>query len=531
MEQTNGYLRLAFQAGKAYVKVYPAVGEGKPLALREAENYLNQQGFTEYDALGFRKIVLEGQGVMCLGDSKVSFVTEMMTATISADKMSCVCRFFPPSVGGGLLSEKDILEGIKTSGVTAGIDTAVIEDFMRHPVYFTDVEVARGIPARQGHDAFIEYFFNTSPNRKPHHNEDGSVDYHNLSILNEVAENELLARLHPADPGEAGIDILGRGLNPSPVKFARLDIGRNIRLSADQTEAFSEVTGHVTMINNKIFVSAVYEIPGDVGLATGDVSYKGNVHVGGSVRSGFSITCDGDIIVDGEVEDALLDAGGQIIVKHGFHGKGNGILQSKSNVICKFIENGKVFAGGYVESGSVLNSEITAKGDVNICSKKGFIAGSIVRTIGNVSAVTIGSEIGSKTSIEAGVDADARDRLKALLKEAEEAEKRLSELGTSLSSYKNMLASSSKVDAKKILKFKQIAAESIRMQTLLNTHNEEIEHIRASLSEMSTARISVEHDIYPGVNLTIASYQRMLDKKFSHCYFVVTEGEIRMTSM
>ena len=58
MEQTNGYLRLAFQAGKAYVKVYPAVGEGKPLALREAENYLNQQGFTEYDALGFRKIVL-----------------------------------------------------------------------------------------------------------------------------------------------------------------------------------------------------------------------------------------------------------------------------------------------------------------------------------------------------------------------------------------------------------------------------------------------------------------------------------------
>ena len=315
------------------------------------------------------------------------------------------------------------------------------------------------------------------------------------------------------------------------MKFARLDIGRNIRLSADQTEAFSEVTGHVTMINNKIFVSAVYEIPGDVGLATGDVSYKGNVHVGGSVRSGFSITCDGDIIVDGEVEDALLDAGGQIIVKHGFHGKGNGILQSKSNVICKFIENGKVFAGGYVESGSVLNSEITAKGDVNICSKKGFSAGSIVRTIGNVSAVTIGSEIGSKTSIEAGVDADARDRLKALLKEAEEAEKRLSELGTSLSSYKNMLASSSKVDAKKILKFKQIAAESIRMQTLLNTHNEEIEHIRASLSEMSTARISVEHDIYPGVNLTIASYQRMLDKKFSHCYFVVAEGEIRMTAM
>ena len=229
--------------------------------------------------------------------------------------------------------------------------------------------------------------------------------------------------------------------------------------------------------------------------------------------------------------DALLDAGGQIIVKHGFHGKGNGILQSKSNVICKFIENGKVFAGGYVESGSVLTSEITAKGDVNICSKKGFIAGSIVRTIGNVSAVTIGSEIESKTSIEAGVDADARDRLKVLLKEAEEAEKRLSELGTSLSFYKNMLASSSKVDAKKILRFKQIAAESIRMQTLLNTDNEEIEHIRASLSEMSTARISVEHDIYPGVNLTIASYQRMLDKKFSHCYFVVTEGEIRMTAM
>lgn len=47
-----------------------------------------------------------------------------------------------------------------------------------------------------------------------------------------------------------------------------------------------------------------------------------------------------------------------------------GLLEAKGNVITKYIENAKVFAGGYVETGSIIYSEVSAGEDVIVAEKK-----------------------------------------------------------------------------------------------------------------------------------------------------------------
>lgn len=229
-------------------------------------------------------------------------------------------------------------------GIRFGICQENIADFLANPIYCTQIVVAEGKQPRHGHDAKIEYFFNINPSLKPKHNEDGSVDYHALNTICAVEKGDKLATLHPVDEGEPGMDVFGKALPPRSVKNKVLEYGRNISISEDGLHLFSDVTGHVSLTGGKVFVSDVYEVQADVDTSTGDINYAGSVHIHGSVRGGFVVTSRGDIVVDGSVEDAMLQAGGDIIVQCGIQGMQRGLLEAKGNVITKYIENAKVFA-------------------------------------------------------------------------------------------------------------------------------------------------------------------------------------------
>lgn len=116
------------------------------------------------------------------------------------------------------------------------------------------------------------------------------------------------------------MDVFGKALPPRSVKNKVLEYGRNISISEDGLHLFSDVTGHVSLTGGKVFVSDVYEVQADVDTSTGDINYAGSVHIHGSVRGGFVVTSRGDIVVDGSVEDAMLQAGGDIIVQCGIQG-------------------------------------------------------------------------------------------------------------------------------------------------------------------------------------------------------------------
>ena len=235
-----------------------------------------------------------------------------------------------------------------------------------------------------GKDAKIEYFFNTNLNLKPKKNEDGSVDYrdHMNMIKYHVKAGDLLARLIPEDPGTPGMNVFGEEISPRTVRSLTLDYANNMKCNEEKTEIFSEVTGHASLVKGKVFVSSVFEVPADVTgyNPIGNVEYAGNVHVAGNVKGGFEVRAKGDIIVEGVVEDALLEAGGQIDRKTWNTRNGKRLSSSGREQCdyCQFIENAIDGPADFVETNSILHSRVSAASEIHVSGKKGFITGGMV---------------------------------------------------------------------------------------------------------------------------------------------------------
>ena len=57
-----------------------------------------------------------------------------------------------------------------------------------------------------------------------------------------------------------------------------------------------------------------------------------------------------------------------------------GILKAQGNIITKFIENAEVIAGGYINTNSILHSKVSAKGDIIVSGRRGFVTGGMIRS-------------------------------------------------------------------------------------------------------------------------------------------------------
>ena len=79
---------------------------------------------------------------------------------------------------------------------------------MNARLYCTPIVLAKGIPVVEGKSAVIKYNFSTKLESKPKVLEDGTVDFHNLDIINHVNEGDVLAVMEPMVEGTPGKDLL-----------------------------------------------------------------------------------------------------------------------------------------------------------------------------------------------------------------------------------------------------------------------------------------------------------------------------------
>lgn len=532
MAQLNGYIRIEIKEGEALCHIFPPKEGGEDINFLEMEEFLASHGLREFDKKTFREALSsKKEGTFFLGACPNIEFSESMTTRISLDKMKVTCRFMPASYGGQQLTIKDIMADLTNRGIVYGVRQEEILRFLEERLYATDYDFAVGTQPDIGRDAKIEYFFNINPSLKPRHNEDGSVNYHDLNTICKVYDGDILARLTPEDRGKPGKDVMGREIPTRNVKTKRLEFGRNIRLSEDRTEIYSEVTGHVSLTNDKVFVSDVYEVPADVDNSVGNINYNGNVHVQGSVRGGFSIIAKGDVIIEGVVEDALVQAGGQIIVKRGIHGMKRGILDAKGNVIIKFIENAKVFSGGYVETGSIIYSEVNAADDVIVMDRKGFIAGGVVRAGGKVESMTVGSPMGAATRLEVGMAPAKKQRYSELSHSISSLTKKINKLNPVIKTYNDFVESGKTLDNKNMLYLSKLMNELKQTKDMLQECRIEFNVLHQELLNSRHAKIIIRRDIFAGVIVTISDLSMTQKDKRSFCQFEKKNGEIVVTTL
>lgn len=375
--------------------------------------------------------------------------------------------------------------------------------------------------------AAIEYKFNTELKPTPKMNDDGTVDFHTLENVNHIRKGEVVAVLHPEDRGTPGEDLLGRKVMPKKVKHVIFRHGRDLTVSEDGLQLISSVSGHVTLENDKVFVSNVLEIV-DVDNSTGDIDYQGNVNIKGNVLAGFSVKATGDIAVSGIVEGATIVAGGNITFNRGVQGMNRAVIKAGGNIVTKFLESvEQVEAGGSIETDSILHSKVNAKGSIKAAGKKGLIIGGEVRSMTLVEAKVIGNELGTATVIGVGVDPAAKRRL-------DELQKSLQTMGTNkiqLNQIITALRKKQDLEGELSQDKKEMLQKTMKNMLIIDKElaeqKKEFEDLQSVVSEDSNARIKVYGTAYAGTKLIFGDQFMFIKEKYDHCQFIKERADIK----
>lgn len=527
----NGYFRLWGAEGDTRIKLIPPTDGGMPLFVGDVIDYLNFHKI-DFDITALSSAVssLEFETVVFLNKDPLIPVNEELVITIDADRMCAWGRFTCASDKGQEMTKEEILSDLKYKGVKYGIDEMAIDFYLSSKLYLENIALANGMPAVQGHDASIEYFFNTDNHIRPTLNEDGSVDFFNLNIINKAEEGQLLARLTKEVEGQPGTDVLGNSIPPHKVARKKLKYGRNISVNEDSTEIYSECNGHVSLVDGRVFVSDVMMVE-NVDPSTGNIEYEGNVQVNGNVCSNFSVKAKGDVEVKGVVEGAQIEAGGNISIARGMNGMGKGTLKAGGNIIAKFIENSVIEAEGYVESESIMHSEVVAGTEVHVNGKRGFISGGKVSATNLIEAKILGSEMGTDTLVEIGLSAFAKKRFKEVGEEIEEVNKVLGRAIPIMEAAKGRIEEGQVMSEEQLENVRNIYNLSKIKTAELKTLQSEYEELEGKLEADKDAQVVVTDTVYPGVKVVISDVSKIIKKSMAHCKFVKDRGDVKMTGL
>ena len=321
-------------------------------------------------------------GFVVLKDNKLIILSPLV---ISKDKIKAFYYMYP-SKFGDYPPFKDIEEILHSEKIITVVQKDRYEKQMaslnKENPQLAKVLVAEGKDPVDGYEDYFEPLLDIEK-KIGKLLSDGRIDFKETGSIIQVQKNQEILKKIPGVKPQAGYDLYGEQV-PAAVKDTNgLRKGDGVIASTfDQTIYIAEIDGCLKVIKNKVSIFPVAEIHGDVGLDTGNINFNGTVHVTGSVKPGFKIHADSDVIIDEEVEEAFISAGGNITVKMGVMGKESGKLSAGGNVSAKFLQNAKVEAGGSVIiEDSIINCDVLCYKSINVTGKNGKIIGGKVMAL------------------------------------------------------------------------------------------------------------------------------------------------------
>ena len=317
---------------------------------------------------------------------------------VSADKMEA---FILVAEKGTRIRKDRLLLSLEEKGVKTGIDYVTLERLENQGADSNMVILATGRRPQTGADGWYEFFFDINIKKEPKLLEDGSVDYQNIKWFELVRKGDVVAKYHEPELGNPGLNILGDEVPAKKGRELRHLTCKGVTLEPDKKTYIASTDGKIEYKGDGLEVTNIL-VQDSVTQATGNVEFNGSVYVRGEVGDGAIIRAEKDILVDGFVEGAVLEAGGDIILRKGNNGDGRGRLKAKGSIMGRFFERANVRAGKHINANYCLNSELWADGRIEIAGKNGSLAGGSAYAAQGINAFNIGNAAGIKTGISVG---------------------------------------------------------------------------------------------------------------------------------
>ena len=303
----------------------------------------------------------------------------------------------------------DVLQTLQSRSISFGIKEDIIKttlDEVRQKNFSVEnVLIAEGDHAIQGEDGRLEFLFNVDKKIKPQEGAHGKVDFHELSMVENVEKEQPLVKLVDSTLGTPGKNVYGKMVNPVHGKPCALPIGENTKVSnKDAKVLLSNIDGIVKYAGGVISVKSCYAVEKDVDFSTGNITSKGTVVVKGNVRSGFILDAVGDVEVWGTVEDSIIKSKGNVLIKGGFIGSGKGKIEADGDVTIYFARNQTIVANNVKILREAVDCIIYAKNTVKVHGDKISIEGGITTAGATIEVESLGSKNEAHTDVEVGIN-------------------------------------------------------------------------------------------------------------------------------
>jgi uncharacterized protein (DUF342 family) len=532
---TDGEAFVQLSPGGAFLKVVPPVGKGRKATESQAMHALNARKVTNIDASAVAKAVKEAAGTYVrVGDFEHRPTNDsVVSIEIAEGEMKAYIKATPPGEGGCDLSVETYLSFLRNNRVIHGVKEEFLRNFADKPVYKEPVLVAEGTKPVDGRDAYIQYNFETDPSKvRLRESSSGRVDFKELNIIQNVVENQPLAKKIAPEAGVLGKTVTGKVIPARNGRDTSLPVGKNVHVGDDGVTIIADINGQVVVVSGKINVEPVYTVQGDVNLKTGNIIFLGTVIINGNVEDGFSIKAAGNIEVNGTVEKAELDAEGDIIVHQGITGKSGGLVRAGRSVWARFIENAIVEAGNMVvASDGIINSQVDAFKRIICQGKRAHIVGGRLRASEEINAKILGSPTsGTETICEVGFDPKSKAELDQYKLDKEGAEKELDETQRNIQTLINIKKQRKTLPEDKEAYLTELMDKRQILMGDIKKADEGIIRVQEFLDSIkSRGRVSASAKVYPGVKVLIRDMREDVRNEYRAVTFILENGLIRVS--
>jgi uncharacterized protein (DUF342 family) len=346
--------------------------------------------------------------------------------TIADDKMLATMCLYPGLPEAPPCTVDSIRAICNEQEIYCGIDELIIQETIdqvnKRGQPMLEVPVARGLLPVDGNDAYLRFEVETGP-LPGTILQDGSIDWRERKIFIGIDKDELIATKIPLTSGTPGRDVLNHSIHQKPGKDISVKVTGDVKYIEEKRQVLATCSGVLSIVNGTdVKVSAKQTINGDVDFSVGNIVSNDGLEIKGDVKSGFIISCKGDLFIAGNIYDATIHANGNSKLASGLLGE-KSTLTTNGDVEISFIERASINSGGtLIISKGAYYANVSSKKMI-LCHSNSKIVGGTFCSCQNFIGGIVGSDNAIPTIIAVGVEPSRykqRDKLSANIHDLEQ---------------------------------------------------------------------------------------------------------------
>ncbi len=455
---------------------------------------------------------------------------EHVQVRVSADGVRAHLSVGSPEDWGAPTRE-ELVDVLKEAGVVFGIRMEALDQAIRNCPSEHAVLVAEGLAPIDGKDGWLEILV-SSIDTIADDPAAAKVNLRERHFVHNVLKGDRLAVVHPPEPGQPGRSVSGAVVPPHDGKPVAASLEPNTGFDpGDGRVIVALEDGHAFMREGGgIRVVPTITVNGDVDYAVGNIDFVGSLSVEGDIKSDLIVKVRKILDVVGNVEDAQIEVGGNVIVRKGFVGRGKGVITSGGSITIHHVLNQTLNAVAdiIVEKESV-NGNLCAGG--KIFSPQAIFAGGQLDAQQDIEVQTLGSADGSTARVRTGRRGRILDRLAVVEKEMKQAEKQVGEVKEAVFRLIRMKLDVPNLGPEKEAMLAKLQEAQKMLPRQLETLQQEKVRLSEELHKTSEARVIVRGTVHENVLLEINGVRKHIESALRGVIFYEHAGVVEARAL